>query len=499
MFESLHLLGAGLLTALQPTNLLFSFIGCTLGTLIGVMPGLGPVAGTAILLPVAANLGPIPAIIMLSAIYYGAMYGGTITSVLMNVPGEVASAVTCIDGHQMARNGRAGAALTIAALGSFFGGTVATMGLVLLASPLSSLGLKFGPPEFLGLIMIGLSLVVGMAGNSLLRTMISAIIGLFIAMIGIDPVQGAPRFTFGQLELLNGVNLASLAMGMFGVSEVLLNLERSTKIGSIIELTSLRITREELRRSIAPVLRGTGIGFFLGFIPGMNAVVPTIISYTVEKSVSRTPKKFGTGMIEGVAGPETANNAHANAALIPLFTLGIPGSPTIAILMGGFMMQGLTPGPFLFEQHPDIAWAVIASLYVGNVILLILNLPLVPLWVKIMKVPTPILMSFILLFCVIGVYSLDNDVFDVWVLLFFGVLGYLMRKLDFPIAPLVMTVVLGPLVEQSLRQSLEMSNGSFLIFTSHPLALALILVAVLIVCVSTWRIVSPVRGADSEV
>ncbi len=499
MGESLSLLGAGLLTAIEPTNLLFSLIGCTLGTLIGVMPGIGPVAGTAVLLPVAATLGPIPAIIMLSAIYYGTMYGGTITSVLMNVPGEVASAVTCIDGHQMAKNGRAGAALTIAALGSFFGGTVATMGLVLLAAPLSSLGLKFGPPEFLGLIMIGLSLVIGMAGNSLTRTMISAILGLFIAMVGIDPVQGAPRFTFGQLELMSGVNLAALAMGMFGVSEVMLNLERATPGGSIIKLDSLRITRDELLRSIGPILRGTGIGFFLGFIPGMNAVVPTVVSYTTEKSLSHTPKKFGTGMIEGVAGPETANNAFANAALIPLFTLGIPGSPTIAILMGGFMMQGLTPGPFLFEQHPDIAWAAIASLYIGNIILLVLNLPLIPLWVKIMKVPTPILMSFILLFCAVGVYSLNNNVFDIWVLLFFGVLGYLMRKLDFPIAPLVMTVVLGPLIEQSLRQSLEMSNGSFLIFVSHPLALSLMAISLLIVALSTWRIVSPIRGTDSEI
>ena len=500
MEQNLAFLGQGLMTAMTPENLLFSLIGCTLGTLIGVLPGIGPVAGTAILLPVAATLDPIPAIIMLSAIYYGAMYGGTITSVLMNVPGEVASAITCLDGYQMAKKGRAGAALTVAALGSFFGGTVATMGLVFTAALATHLGLKIGPPEFFGLIMIGLSLVIGMAGTSIMLTLISAVIGLFVGMIGMDPVVGSPRFTFGFVDLLGGLQLAILAMGIFGVGEVLGAVER--EIGAsetITKIASMRMTREETRRSIMPVLRGTGIGCLLGIIPGMNAVVPTIVSYTVEKKMSKTPEKFGTGMIEGVAGPETANNAHANAALIPLFTLGIPGSPTIAILLGAFIMQGLTPGPFLFQTRPDIAWAVIASLYVGNVILLILNLPMIGIWVRIMKIPPAIMMTFILLFCIIGVYSLNNSLFDVWILLIAGVVGYVMRKLTLPIAPLVMTGVLGGLIEKALRQSLEISSGDFSIFYTRPLTVTFLGIAAAILIVSTWRILAPVRGADSEV
>ncbi len=489
----------GLATAMQPGNLVFALIGCTLGTLIGVLPGIGPVAGTAILLPIAATLDPIPAIIMLSAIYYGAMYGGTITSVLMNVPGEAASAITCIDGHAMARKGRGGAALTIAALGSFIGGTTASLGLVFIASSLSQLGLRIGPPEFFGLIMIGLALVVGMAGNSLPRTLMSAVLGLFIGMIGIDPVMGAPRFTFGMMDLLDGITLATMAMGIFGVSEVLSNVERQVGGSMVTKVESLTITRQDAKDSAAPIARGTLIGFLLGIIPGMNAVVPTIVSYSIEKRISKTPEKFGTGMIQGVAGPETANNAHANAALIPLFTLGIPGSPTVAILMGAFMMQGLSPGPFLFQSHPDIAWAVISSLVVGNVMLLILNIPLVPVWIQIMRIPPPILMTGILLFCVIGVYSINNNVFDVWMLIIFGVVGYVMRKIDMPIAPMVMTVVLGPLIEQSLRQSMEMSSGSFMVFTTRPIALVFILVAAAILVLSTWKMVAPVRGADSEV
>ena len=317
-----------------------------IGTLVGILPGIGPVAGTAMLMPVTFALDPTPAIIMLAAIYYGAMYGGTLTSVLLNVPGEAASTITCLDGHAMARQGRAGPALAVAAIGSFIGGTVATMGLVLLALPLTRLALRFGPPEFFALMAFGLSLVTGLAGTSLVRALISAVFGILIAMVGIDPVVGAPRFTFGHPELLDGLGLVVVAMGLFGVGEILQSAEQGESPRILTPLRSLVPSRADLRASAAPIARGTGIGFFIGLVPGMNAVVPTIMSYVTEKRLSRTPERFGAGMIEGVAGPETANNAYANAALIPLFTLGIPGSPTIAVIMGAFMMNGLIPGRF---------------------------------------------------------------------------------------------------------------------------------------------------------
>jgi putative tricarboxylic transport membrane protein len=497
--ESLQLLLGGFATALQPTNLLFALIGCVLGTLVGILPGIGPVAGTAILIPVTFTLDPTPAIIMLAAIYYGAMYGGTLTSVLLNVPGEAASTITCLDGYQMARQGRAGPALAMAAIGSFVGGSVATLGLVLLALPLARLALKFGPPEFFALMVLGLSLVTGLAGASLVRALLAAVFGLLIAMVGIDPVMGAPRFTFGQTELLDGLSLVAVAMGLFGVGEILLTAERGE--GERIDTTfsALMPSARDVRDSALPIVRGTAIGFFIGLIPGMNAVVPTIMSYIAEKRLSWTPERFGTGMIQGVSGPETANNAYANAALIPLFTLGIPGSPTIAVIMGAFMMNGLTPGPFLFRDHADFVWAVIASLYVGNVILVILNLPLIPLWVAVLRVPAGILHAVILGFCVLGAYSLKGSVFDIGVMTVFGGLGYLLRKLDIPAAPIILTMVLGPLMEQALRQSLDISGGRFAIFLSRPISATLPAVAALFLLTSTRRWVSRVKAPDAEV
>lgn len=498
--ETLDLLLGGFGTALQPINLAFALIGCILGTVVGIMPGIGPVAGTALLLPLTFKMDATAAIIMLSAIYYGAMYGGTLTSVLVNVPGEAASAITCLDGYAMAKRGRAGPALAVAAIGSFIGGTIATIGLVLLAKPLTALALKFGPPEFFSLMLVGLSLVIGLAGRSIALALISAILGLLIAMIGIDPVVGAPRFTFGNLHLLSGIDVVVVAMGLFGVGEILLSLEREGAVTALgTTLRELIPTREDVRRSTLPILRGTAIGFFLGLIPGVGAVVPTVISYITEKRLSKTPEKFGTGMIEGVAGPETANNAYANAALIPLFTLGIPGSPTVAVIMGAFMMKGLIPGPFLFRDHADVVWGVIASFYIGNLILLILNLPLIPLWVRLLKVPTSILYTFVLAFCAIGAYSINGQAFDVGVMTIFGILGYVFKKIDIPLAPLILTLILGPLMEQSLRQSLEMSRGKFTIFLEHPISLGLIVVAILFVIGSTMRAVSKIRGADSEV
>lgn len=498
--DALNLLMGGFATAMQPNNLLFALIGSVLGTMVGIMPGIGPVAGTALLLPLTFKLDPTASIIMLCAIYYGAMYGGTLTSVLLNVPGEAASAITCIDGHEMAKRGRAGPALAVAAIGSFVGGIVATVGLVLLAQPLTALALKFGPPEFFALMLVGLSLVTGLAGRSIALALISAISGLLIAMVGIDPVIGSQRFTFGNLNLLGGIDVVIVAMGLFGVGEILVNMERNvmaTALGTRIK--ELLPSRSDMKRSAMPIVRGTGIGFLLGLIPGVGAVVPTVLSYVTEKKLSKTPDQFGTGMIEGVAGPETANNAYANSALIPMFTLGIPGSPTVAVIMGAFMMKGLIPGPFLFRDHGDIAWAVIASFGVANLMLLILNLPLIPLWVKLLKIPTSILYTFVLGFCAIGAYTSNGQFFDVGLMAFFGVVGYIFKKIDVPLAPMILTIILGPLMEQSLRQSLEMSRGSFWIFIEHPIALGFILVALTFVLVSTFRIASKVRGADSEV
>jgi putative tricarboxylic transport membrane protein len=498
--DTLNLLLGGFATALQPANLVFALIGCILGTLVGIMPGIGPVAGTALLLPLTFKIDATGAIIMLSAIYYGAMYGGTLTSVLVNVPGEAASAITCLDGYAMAKKGRAGPALAVAAIGSFIGGTIATMGLVLLAAPLTALALKFGPPEFFSLMLVGLSLVIGLAGRSIALALISATLGLLVAMVGIDPVMGAPRFTFGQLNLLSGIDVVVVAMGLFGVGEILLTIEREaggTVIGT--KLRELIPTKDDVRRSTMPILRGTGIGFFLGLIPGVGAVVPTVMSYIAEKRLSKTPEKFGTGMIEGVAGPETANNAYANAALIPLFTLGIPGSPTVAVIMGAFMMKGLVPGPFLFRDHAELAWGVIASFYIGNAILLVLNLPLIPLWVKLLKIPGSILYTFVLAFCAIGAYSINGRVFDIALMTLFGVLGYLFKKIDIPLAPMILTLILGPVMEQSMRQSLEMSRGKFSIFLEHPISLGLIVVAMVFAIGSTMRGVAKLRGADSEV
>jgi len=498
--DALNLLMGGFATAMQPNNLLFALIGSVVGTMVGIMPGIGPVAGTALLLPLTFKLDPTASIIMLCAIYYGAMYGGTLTSVLLNVPGEAASAITCIDGHEMAKRGRAGPALAVAAIGSFVGGIVATVGLVLLAQPLTALALKFGPPEFFALMLVGLSLVTGLAGRSIALALIAAVLGLLIAMVGIDPVIGSQRFTFGNLNLLGGIDVVIVAMGLFGVGEILVNMERNvmaTALGT--RFKELLPSRSDMKRSAMPIVRGTGIGFLLGLIPGVGAVVPTVISYVTEKKLSKTPDQFGTGMIEGVAGPETANNAYANAALIPMFTLGIPGSPTVAVIMGAFMMKGLIPGPFLFRDHGDIAWAVIASFGVANLMLLILNLPLIPLWVKLLKIPTSILYTFVLGFCAIGAYTSNGQFFDVGLMAFFGVVGYIFKKINVPLAPMILTIILGPLMEQSLRQSLEMSRGSFWIFIEHPIALGFMLVALTFVLISTFGIASKVRGADSEV
>jgi putative tricarboxylic transport membrane protein len=449
---------------------MLALVGSLLGTIIGVLPGIGPTAGTAMLIPLTFQMGPTGAIIMLTALFYGTQYGGTITSVLLNVPGEAASAITCLDGYAMAKQGRAGVALSIAAIGSFIGGTFATMALVAAAGPLTRMALQFGPVEFFALIMMGISLLMGLAGKSMIKALMMGIFGLLLAMIGMDPVRGLTRFTFGRPELMDGIGFVPVIMGLFGVAEILVNAEKPFAQMVLARMSTLIPTRTDIRDSVGPILRGSFIGTALGLVPGMTGSASSLLSYVVEKKASKHPERFGTGMIAGVAGPETANNAHANGALIPLFTLGIPASPTVAVIMGAFMMHGLIPGPLLFKEHPDVAWGVIASFYVGNLILLILNLPLIGIWVKMLKIPYGLLYGIILAFTVLGAYSVSNSVFDVLVMTLFGLIGYILRKLDFPLAPVVLTLILGPMMERSLRQSLEMSQGSFGIFLESPIA-----------------------------
>jgi putative tricarboxylic transport membrane protein len=485
-----HLL-TGLAAAASLQNLSFALIGCILGTLIGVLPGLGPAAGTAILIPLTFTLDPIGALIMLSAIYYGAMYGGTITSVLINVPGEAASVVTCFDGYQMAKQGRGGTALGIAAIGSFVGGIAATLALIVVAPPLARVALSFGPPEFFALMLVGLALITGLSGQSLLPALVMAVLGLLVALVGIDPVRGAPRFTFGVPSLYDGVGFIPVVMGLFGVAEILLTIEKPYRQVIKTNLSSLLPSRPEWRRALGAIGRGTGIGFFLGLIPGVGSIIPTFVAYVFEKRISKTPEQFGQGAIEGVAAPETANNAYANAAMIPLLTLGIPSSPTIAVLMGAFIINGLTPGPFLFKERPDLVWAVIASFMIGNVLLLVLNLPFVGLWARLLHLPYQYVCVGTLLFCVIGAYSLQQSVFDVGVMIACGIIGYGLRKVDLPIAPLVLGLILGPFIEKSLRTSLEMSGGDFSIFFTRPLCLGLLVIAAAVLAASMLRLPPP--------
>jgi putative tricarboxylic transport membrane protein len=397
----------------------------------------------------------------------------------MRVPGEGASAVTAIDGYEMARQGRAGAALAIAAIGSFVGGTVATVVLVFAAPPLAWVALSFGPPEFFGLMVLGLALVVGLSGGSLVTGLLSALVGLALAVPGADLVEGTPRLTFGSPHLLDGISFVPVIMGLYGVGEVLANLDAQAVAAGSARIHGTTLTRQELAASAMPIARGTVIGIVLGLVPGIGTILPTIVSYAVEKRVSRHPERFGRGAIEGVAGPEATNNAYANGALIPLFTLGVPASPTIAVLLGAFMMNGLTPGPFLFRERPDFVWAVIASLYVGNAMLLVLNLPLVGLWVRLLRVPYSILFPLVLAFTAVGAYVTRNSVFDLGVLIVFGLVGYVCKRIDFPVAPMAFTLILGPLTEKALRQALSMSGGDPAIFARSWLSSGLLAAAAL--------------------
>ena len=471
----------GLSVALQPINLLYCFAGVFIGTLVGVLPGIGPVAAMSLLLPVTFSAPPEAGIIMLAGIYYGSMYGGSTTAILVNIPGEAASVVTCLDGHQMARQGRAGPALGIAAIGSFIAGTLAVVGLMLVAPTLARWAVKFGPAEYFSLMVLGLSVLTYLSHGSLLKALIMACFGLILGLIGIDSINAAPRLTFDRMELVDGVGLVPIVMGLFGIAEILSNIERRISREIFAQrITGLMPTRQDWKESAGPLARGSLLGFVLGILPGGGAVISSFISYALEKRLSKTPEMFGKGAIAGVAGPEAANNAAAGSGFIPLLTLGIPPNVVLALLLGAFVVHGLQPGPLLMLQNPNIFWGIVASMYIGNVMLLILNLPLIGMWVQVLKVPYKILFPMILLFCLIGVYSLSNSIFDIYVMIVFGVLGYLMRKLGYEPAPLVLAFVLGPMMENNLRKALIISDGSFWIFIDSKLSLACLALAALL-------------------
>jgi putative tricarboxylic transport membrane protein len=471
----------GFAVALTPTNLGACFVGVFVGTLIGVLPGIGPVATMSLLLPATFAMSPTAAIIMMAGIYYGAMYGGSTTSILVNIPGEAASVVTCLDGYRMARQGRAGAALGIAAFGSFIAGTLSVLGIMLLAPPLARAALNFGPPEIFALLLIGFTMVTWLSTGSRLKAVAMALLGLFLGTIGLDPINASPRFTFGSLTLSDGIGLVPMIMGLFGVAEVLLNIEAGIRQDVFTpKIRGLLPTRQDWKDSAAPIARGSVLGFFLGILPGIGAIIPTFIAYALEKRVSRHPERFGTGAIEGVAGPEAANNAATGGSMIPLLTLGIAPNVVMAVLLGAFLIQGVAPGPLLIREHPQIFWGVVASMYVGNVMLLLLNLPLIGLWVQLLRVPYAILFPLVLLFSVIGVYGVAGNIWDVVIMIAFGAVGYAMRKLAYEPAPLVLAFVLGRMAEESIRQSLLMSRGSLAILVDRPLAGTLLAVGVVI-------------------
>jgi putative tricarboxylic transport membrane protein len=471
----------GFSIALQLENLFFCFIGVFLGTLVGILPGIGPIGAISILLPVTFRMPPISAIIMLAGIYYGSMYGGSTTSILVNIPGEAASVVTCLDGYEMAKQGRAGPALGIAAFGSFIAGTLGLVGLMFFAIPLAELGLKFGPPEYTGVVFLGFTLFTYLSHGSVLKGFMMGIVGFILSCIGLDPIQATPRLTFGSIQLWDGIDLAPLAMGLFGVSEILVNIEK-TIVPKILKtkIKTLFPTIADWVQAKGAILRGTILGFFLGVLPGGGAVISSFVSYALEKRLSKHPETFGKGAIEGVAGPESANNSACSGAFVPLFTLGIPANIVMALLFGAFIIHGIRPGPLLLKDHPNIFWGVVSSMYVGNVMLLILNLPLIPVWVQILKIPYRILFPLILLFCLIGAYSLKTSHFDIFVMIIFGVLGYLFRKFEFEGAPLILAFVLGPIFEVNFRQSLLLSKGNLSIFFSSPIALIAITVSIIL-------------------
>ncbi|HXH84639.1 MAG TPA: tripartite tricarboxylate transporter permease [Candidatus Tectomicrobia bacterium] len=493
--ETLGNLALGFSVALSPDVLLYAFAGCLVGTLVGVLPGVGPLAGISLLLPATFGLDATRAIVMLAGIYYGAMYGGSTTSILMRIPGEAASVMTCLDGYAMARKGRGGAALAIAAVGSYVAGTVSVVALMFLAPPLAAFALRFGPPEYAALLVLGLLVLAYMSSGSMVKSLAMALLGLLLGMVGIDPMSGYFRFTYGLVELGDGLGVVPVAVGLFGIAEIL-HAAGQPRPPEVIEprLRELLPTRREWRASAAPIGRGTLLGFLIGIIPGSAHIIASFVSYGVERRLSPRPEEFGQGAVAGLAGPESANNAATSGAFVPMLALGVPSGPIPAVMLAAMMVHGVSPGPLLIQQQPDLFWGFIASMYVGNLVLLVLNLPMVGLFVNVLRIPYAYLYPAILAFSILGVYAVNGSVIDVWIMLVMGALGWVLRKLDFETAPIVLGLVLAPMLELSVRQSLALSDGRYGIFLERPIAATLLAVGLGLVLLNLVSFVR--RGID---
>jgi putative tricarboxylic transport membrane protein len=480
----------GFSVAFRPDVLWYAFMGCLVGTLVGMLPGIGPLAGISILLPLTFGLDATKAIVMLAGIYYGSQYGGSTTSILLRIPGEAASVMTCIDGNAMAKKGRAGAALCIAAVGSFIAGTFGVIVLTLVAPPLATFALRFGPPEYTALLVVGLIFLAYMSTNSLLRTLLMASLGLLLGTIGIDVMTGHFRFSFNIPELGDGIGIVPVAVGLFGLGEILSTPSRQV-VGEVVRprLRELLPSRAEWRQASLPIARGSVLGFLIGIIPGSAHIISSFMSYALERRISKTPEEFGKGAVAGVAGPESANNAASTGAFVPMLALGIPTGPVTAVLIAALLIHGVPPGPTLVNDHPNVFWGFVASMYVGNLMLLALNLPLVGVFVNLLRIPYAYLYPLIIMFCVIGVYEVNHSIVDVWIMLIMGVVGYGLKKFGFDPAPLVLGLVIAPILEMSLRQSLIMSDGNWIIFTQRPIALTLLVVSALLLALSALSLV----------
>jgi putative tricarboxylic transport membrane protein len=491
-------LAIGFGVALTPANLTFAFLGAMVGTLIGVLPGIGPIATIAMLLPLTFHLEPVSGLIMLAGIFYGAQYGGSTTAILVNLPGETSSVVTCIDGHQMARQGRAGAALAVAAIGSFFAGCIATALIAAFAPPLARIGQSFGAPEYFSLMLLGLVTAVVLAHGSVIKAVAMIVLGLLIGLVGTDGNTGGTRFTFGIRELTDGIDVATLAIGVFGVGEIISNLARPQEQRSIVtaKITRLWPTREDFRRMWPAVLRGTALGSVLGVLPGGGATLSAFAAYALEKKSSREPSRFGHGAVEGVAGPESANNAGAQTSFIPMLTLGIPGNAVMALMIGALTIHGIQPGPQIMTERPNLFWGMVASMWLGNLMLLVINLPLIGIWVQLLKLPYRFLYLAILLFCAIGVYTVNNSPAAVLLAAFFGVVGFVLMRLECEPAPMILGFVLGPLMEENLRRAMKISGGDPMIFVERPISLGLLVAAMLLLVIVA---LPAIRGKREEV
>lgn len=493
--DNLHFLMQGFNHVMSPLNLWMATIGCFFGTIVGILPGLGPGATIAILLPLTFGMDATPAMIMMTSIYYGAKYAGSTTSILLNLPGEGASVVTCFDGYQMARQGRAGSALGISAIGSFFAGIAGTFGIIFIAVPLAEFSLKFGPAEYVSLMIMGMLTIIFVGGKSIKKSIMSAIIGLALGVVGTDPVQGAPRFVYGISEMTDGVSFILVVMGIFGIGEVLVSAEERTKMQTLhVKFKDLWPSLGDVFVSKWAIVRGTVIGFVIGVLPGAGSTMASFVSYGIEKAVAKNPERFGKGAIEGVAGPESANNAATSGAMVPLIALGIPGSGATAIMLGALMMYGLKPGPMLFETNAEFVWTLMASMFVGNIILLIMNLPMIPLFAATLRIPYRYLYPTILVICIIGAYTLHTATFDVFVMLIFGVIGYFMRKYDIPGAPLAIALVLGPMIEYSIYQALSVAHGDVFTFIKRPISATLLVITALMTVAVCFKVVRMKRA-----